>query len=77
MAHRSLADIDHNTVIGKCSDNAHTHDTCQPDQVRSKAAEIIGAVLEHGGNVIIHQCLRERGSDHCRDSGDQDTDNNK
>ena len=77
MTHRSLTDIDHNTVVGKCSDNAHAHDTCQTDQIRSKAAEIIGAVLEHRSNVIIHQCLRKRGPDYCRDGSDQDTDNNK
>src|SRR5699024_2210035 len=77
MTHCSLADVDHDTVVSKRSDNPDSHDACQTDQIRCETTEIICTVPEHRSYIVIHQSLWECGPDHCCDSGDKDTEDNK
>ena len=64
MKHRSLAHIDHDTVIGKGSDHAKSHDAGQLYKVSGKATEIIGTRGEHRHDILIDQFLWKCGSDH-------------
>ena len=61
-AHGSLADTDHDTVIGKCRHHANAHDAGQPDQIMCQPAEIPGTGLQHGRDIAVHQRLRECGA---------------
>ena len=48
----------------------------QPTMEASEG-EIICTVPEHRSYIVIHQSLWECGPDHCCDSGDKDTEDNK
>ena len=75
--HRALAYIDHDPVVGKRCDHAHSHDAGQADQVRRKSAEITGTAGEHRRDIVIYQSLRERCAHYCCDRCDQDADDHK
>ena len=70
VAHGALADVDHDAVIGKGRHHAHRHDADQLDQILGQAAEVPGAALQHGRNIVIHQCLGEGGAHHRGDGAD-------
>ena len=73
MEHGTLTYIDHDPVVGKCCDDADSHNACQLYKILSKTAEVIGAVSQHRCNIIIHQCLWECCSHDSCNSCDQNT----
>ena len=75
MPHRSLADIDHDPVIGKCRDNSRCHYAYQTNQIGGQTAEIPGAAFEHWCNVIINQRLGECRPYNSCDGSNQNADN--
>ena len=75
--HSSLAHIDHDPVVGERCDHANRHDAGQTDDLGRQAAEITAAVLQHGGDIIIHQRLRKCGADDRRDRCDNNADDHK
>ena len=71
--HGSLADIDHDPVVGKRGDDADPHHTGQLDQIRAQAAEIVRPLGKHWHDVIVHQFLGKTGPNHRGHRVDQDT----
>ena len=77
VTHGALADVDHNPVVGKGGNHAHSHNTGQTHQVGSQFTEIGGTVGHHRYDILIHQLLREGSSHHCGNGSNQNADNHQ
>ena len=70
VAHRPLADVNHDAVIGKDSHHAYGQNANQTDNRLKQSTKILGTTVDHGDNIVIHQSLgKGRANDrrHCTD----------
>ena len=70
VAHRPLADVNHDAVIGKDSHHAYGQNANQADNRLKQSTKILGTTVDHGDNIVIHQSLgKGRANDrrHCTD----------
>ena len=72
VAQGALAHVDHDPVIGEGGNDAHPHDTGQVLDVLGQTAEVLGAALQHGDDIVVHQRLGEGGPHHGAHGGHQD-----
>ena len=70
--HGTLADVDHNPVVGKGGHNTRTHQAGPLHNIGGQAAEIPGAAVQHRYDVGVHQSLGEGGGHYSGHCGDQD-----